>query len=81
MENPKNQKEQKKSKYPGLEKYARYSGIAFEMMAAILIAAWGGLKLDQKYNQGEPLFVIILSILGVFAGLYIALKDFIHTRK
>lgn len=80
MEKEKNQKE-KRSKYSGLEQYAKYTGIAFQMIAIILVFVWGGIKLDEKYRKGEPLFVIIFSLIGVFAGLYIALKDFIRFKK
>ena len=80
MKNKKDQKE-KKSKYSGLENYAKYTGIAFQMIVIILLAVWGGLKLDEKYNEEEPLFIIILSILGVFLALYVALKDFINFGK
>ncbi len=72
-----NQKNQKKSKNSGPGRYFRYTGIAFEMIAIILIAVWGGLKLDEKYNHGNPLFIVIFSILGVFIALYSALRDFI----
>ncbi|MFW5820568.1 MAG: AtpZ/AtpI family protein [Bacteroidota bacterium] len=64
-----------------MENYAKYSGIAFQMIVIILLAVWGGLKLDEKYHEGEPLFIIIFSILGVFFALYVALKDFINFGK
>ena len=78
---PQNQKDKKKSKYSGPQKYIRYSGMAFEMVAIILIAVWGGLKLDEKFNKGNPLFIVIFSILGVFIALYTALHDFIKFKK
>jgi hypothetical protein len=39
---------------------------------------WGGQKLDEKYPHSIPLFTIILSLLGICAVLYLALKDFIR---
>jgi len=51
------------------------------MIAIILVAVWGGLKLDEKYNGGKPLFIVIFSILGVFIALYTALRDFIRFKK
>jgi len=80
-EQPRNRKDQKKSKFQDAPKYVRYTGIAFEMIVIILVAVWGGLKLDERYNQGKPLFVIIFSLLGVFLALYTALKDFIRLKK
>jgi F0F1-type ATP synthase assembly protein I len=81
LENQKNQKDQKKSNFSGIDKYAKYSAITFQMIAIILVAVWGGLKLDEKFNDGNPLFIIILGLLGVFAGIYLAVKDFINFRK
>lgn len=81
MEKKKKSQDQKDSKYPGLERYARYSGLAFQMIAIILVAAWGGLKMDDAWNEGDALFVIIMSLLGVAIGIYVALKDFIHPGK
>ena len=80
-EKPRNQKDQKKSKFQDTPKYVKYTGIAFEMVVIIMVAVWGGLKLDEKYNQGKPLFVIIFSLLGVFIALYTALRDFIKFKK
>jgi len=81
LENQKNQKDQKKSKFSGIDKYAKYSSIAFQMIAIILVAVWGGLKLDEKFRNGQPLFIIIFSLLGVFIAIYIAIKDFINFGK
>ena len=57
--------------------FARYSGMAFQMIAIILITSWGGMKLDKITGTNKPVFTIILSLLGVFAAIYTAVKDFI----
>jgi F0F1-type ATP synthase assembly protein I len=57
--------------------FARYSGIAFQMIAIILITTWGGIKLDKISGFEKPVFTIILSLLGVFAAIYTVVKDFI----
>lgn len=57
--------------------YARYSGMAFQMLIIILIAVWGGTRLDKILERKTPVFTIVLSLLGVFAALYTSLKDFI----
>jgi F0F1-type ATP synthase assembly protein I len=75
-----NKKNKKKNNKPGLANYAKYSGMAFEMIAIILISVWGGNKLDAIFNDGKALYVIILSIVGVGAALYFALKDFIRPK-
>jgi F0F1-type ATP synthase assembly protein I len=61
----------------GIREFGRYSGIAFQMIAIILITTWGGMKLDKLTGLETPVFTIILSLLGVFAAIYIAIKDFI----
>ncbi|HOU00992.1 MAG TPA: AtpZ/AtpI family protein [Bacteroidales bacterium] len=78
--------EQDKEKKPtnpenkGLSSYAKYSGIAFQMIAIIVITAWGGIKLDELAGNRNPVFTIILSLLGVFAAIYFAIKDFIKFK-
>jgi F0F1-type ATP synthase assembly protein I len=61
----------------GIRDFARYSGIAFQMVGIILITTWGGKKLDVLTDFDKPVFTIILSLLGVFAAIYTAVKDFI----
>jgi len=61
----------------GLNDFGRYSGIAFQMIAIILITTWGGIELDKLAKFHTPVFTIILSLLGVFAAIYTAVKDFI----
>lgn len=61
----------------GLNDFGRYSGIAFQMIAVILLTTWGGKKLDLLFHFENPTLVIVLSLLGVFAAIYIAVKDFI----
>jgi F0F1-type ATP synthase assembly protein I len=76
------QKNQKKiPKNPGnkgLQDFGKYSGLAFQMIAIIALMTWGGVKLDKILGLSTPVFTIILSLLGVFAGIYVAVKDFIR---
>jgi len=77
MEEELKEKKPKKQVNKGLHEYAKYSGIAFEMTGIILLTTWGGIKLDGLAGFSNPVFTIILSLLGVFAAIYIAIKDFI----
>ena len=61
----------------GIRDFARYSGMAFQMIGIILLTTWGGVKLDELLKFETPVFTIILSLLGVFAALYTVLRDFI----
>jgi F0F1-type ATP synthase assembly protein I len=47
------------------------------MTGIILVTTWGGIELDKLTGFKTPVFTIILSLFGVFAGIYIAVKDFI----
>jgi len=59
---------------PSLDSYARYSGLAFQMLAIIGIGTFGGVKLDQWLKLGFPVFTIILALASVFAAIYSAVK-------
>ncbi len=74
------QQDQKNPKDPenkGLTEFAKYSGIAVQMGVIIFLATWGGIKLDKLAEFNKPVFTIILSLLGVFAAIWVAIKDFI----
>ena len=74
---PLEKKNSKKQENKGLNDYGKYSGIAFQMVGIIALTAWGGIKLDKLAGFEKPVFTIILSLLGVFAAIYTAIKDFI----
>ncbi|MGQ9621001.1 MAG: AtpZ/AtpI family protein, partial [Bacteroidales bacterium] len=61
---------QKNDKFEGLQNYAKYTGLAFQMIAIILITVWAGTKLDKLFLLETPVFTIILSLLGVAAAIY-----------
>jgi F0F1-type ATP synthase assembly protein I len=71
-------KNQKSPQNKGLSDFGKYSGMAFQMVAIILITTWGGIQLDKLLKLQAPVFTIILSLLGVFAAIYTAVKDFIR---
>jgi ATP synthase protein I len=82
MEDPATQKKpknlEKDQENKGLNNYARYSGIGVQMVIIILITVWGGIKLDKLFLLETPVFTIVLSLLGVAAAIYTAIKDFIR---
>jgi ATP synthase protein I len=71
----KNQEKDQESE--GLGSFTKYSGLGIQMIVIILITVWGGIKLDKLFALQTPVFTIILSLLGVFAAIYTAIKDFI----
>ena len=64
--------EKKKPKSP-LKNAAILSGIAIQMGAIIYAFVWLGKWLDTNYNDGEKLYIIIFTLLGVAASLYTVL--------
>jgi F0F1-type ATP synthase assembly protein I len=80
QKNRKNQKKQISNSGSGLGDYARYSGLAFEMIAIILGTSFGGVKLDEHFGT-KPLFTVILSLFGVGASLYIVLKGILKKHE
>jgi uncharacterized membrane protein YfcA len=64
----------KKLKKP-LNKYARFSGVAFQMGVTIFIGAYIGTKLDEKYPNENNLFTLVFTLIFVFAALYMVIKQ------
>jgi F0F1-type ATP synthase assembly protein I len=60
-----------------LKDYARYSGLAIQMLVIILAGVWGGLKLDA-WLKLKPLFTIALTIISVVMAIYFAIKDLLR---
>lgn len=79
MEEQQSQKktDPKSTRNKGIRDFGKYSAIAFQMVGIILVTTWGGMKLDKLTGFSKPVFTIILSLLGVFAAIYTAVKDFI----
>jgi len=65
---------------PPLQNYARYSGIAIQMLVIIFLGVFGGYKLDQVLGT-KPLLIVLLSLAGVTIAIYQAVKDFIKQKK
>ncbi len=62
--------------------YVRFSSLAVQMGVTITLGVWGGIKLDEKYqNNDTPIFTIVLSLLAVSASLYIIIKEVIKIGK
>jgi len=47
------------------------------MLVTVLLCFFGGLKIDQYLQWQFPVFTVILSLVGIFAALWIILKDFL----
>ena len=52
-------------------------GLAFQMIGNYSGTVWGGIKLDKLFGLANSCVYNHLSLLGVFAAIYTAVKDFI----
>ncbi len=59
---------------------AKYSGLAFQMIAIILLVLFAGIKLDEFLEREFPIFTITGAFLGVILSLYFALKDLLRNK-
>ena len=75
-----NQKSDNDKHSSGVKSFAKYGGLGFQMIAIILIFYWAGSKLDERSAAEKPIYTAILTLLGVFVGLYVSLKDFIWRK-
>jgi F0F1-type ATP synthase assembly protein I len=60
-----------------LNDYARYSSMAFQMMAIILAGVFAGYKLDQWLHT-RPIMIVILSIVSVALSIYFVTRDLLR---
>lgn len=54
---------------------ARYSGIAFTMLAIIGLSAWLGTWLDGHFHNKTPYYTVSLMLLGLFVALYQVIRS------
>jgi F0F1-type ATP synthase assembly protein I len=60
-----------------LKDYARYSGMAFQMLTIILAGVWFGWKLDHWLST-RPVFIVLFAIVSVFLAIYMIVKDLLR---
>lgn len=57
--------------------YARYSSMAFQMLAIILLGVFAGFKLDVWLHT-KPVLTVILSVVSVALSIYFVTKDLLR---
>ncbi|CAN5326189.1 hypothetical protein BH10BAC1_BH10BAC1_10810 [soil metagenome] len=72
-------KEQNKPNLPKkpLNNYAKYSGMAIQMIAIIVGGVFAGVYLDKWLALKFPIFTLVLTLLSVFLAMYYFIKDVI----
>ncbi|TFF40757.1 AtpZ/AtpI family protein [Mucilaginibacter psychrotolerans] len=54
--------------------YAKYMGLAFQMIAIIGIFTFAGYKIDESAGHTTKWVTAALSLAGVFASLYLVIR-------
>jgi ATP synthase protein I len=75
MESPKNPSQKKQEPDRQINQYIRYSGLGFQMLAAVLIGVWLGVKTDHWLGMKYPVFTIIFIILSIISSLLILIRS------
>ena len=55
--------------------YAKYTGMAFQMIAIIGIFAYAGYKIDEATHHDTKWVTAALSLAGVFISLFIVIRS------
>jgi len=58
-----------------INSYAKYSGIAFQMVVIIGLFAFVGYKIDESAAHEVKWVTAMLSLVGVFISLYIVIRS------
>lgn len=66
------------SKY---NKFAKYSGLAFQLLAYILVGFFIGKWVDGKMANKEPYGILFFSTIFLIMALYSIVKDVLKSEK
>lgn len=70
-----------KERKKGLNNFAKYSAISFQMIVVIGVFAFAGHKIDVYRNAKTPVFTAALSLLGVAVAMYQVVKQLNKTNS
>lgn len=54
----------------------RYAGLATQWMVLMLLAVWGGYKLDKITGWKFPIFIVLFPVLALIYSLWKIIKEF-----
>jgi hypothetical protein len=75
MEEERNKPNSENSKGQSYANFAKYTGVAFQMMAIIGGSAYIGYKIDQYYDHKVQYVTAIACVLGVFLSIYQTIRQ------
>ena len=65
----------------GVNNYLKYSGLGFQIAGTVAVGVFIGYELDKWLQTSKPYFTAIVSLVFVFLGLYIGLREFIKPKQ
>lgn len=71
----KNEQQEESENGRKINSYAKFSGIAFQMIAVIGVFAFAGYKIDEATGHTIKWATAALSLIGVFIALYIVIRS------
>lgn len=63
------------SKKKLFEQYARYSGLAFQLVAVTLLGVFIGQKLDKRFSPDQPIFTLIISLIFIVIAIVLIIRQ------
>ncbi len=54
--------------------------MAIQMGVVILIGAYAGRRLDAYFQLDKPYLTVVMSLIAIFAALYLTLKDLLTNK-
>lgn len=75
MSNNETTSEDKTSKQEQLKPYLKYSGLGFQMIAIIMVAAYAGMWLDEQQSNKNPWFTVAFMLVAVIASIYLVIAS------
>lgn len=70
----------RKKNKENVEGYAKYSGIAFQMIVSIGLFVWLGIYLDKKMETSQPYWTLGLTVMAVVASMISVIKNFLAKK-
>ena len=71
----KDEKKEDNNNGEGTRDLAKFTGIAFQMIAIIGAFAFAGYKIDESYHHNVKWVTAALSLIGVFISLYVVIRS------
>ena len=68
-------KDQRPQNQNPINEYVKYSGLAFQMAALILLGYWLGSKIDKWLDLSIPVFTIVLILVFLSLTFYSLIKS------